>query len=437
MLSQSEITSASDEKNGRVLTAAAQSAGYITLIVGYLLTILTTSHLKLGVFLLFTLLHVGYCALLWWLMHKPLQGWQLVASIGLFVLITESVGLLPLLGIEWDWLLFLVTLAYFFMLLPLRAAIVLGILLYLSMVVNLGLLNNWHWSQTYASLLSFLPAFLLVSTFSLVVRFHELQRIGAEKLLHQLEESNAELARTHKQLQEYTREVEELTIVRERTRVAREIHDTLGHYLSILNIQLETISKFQEHDAARAVIEIGEARRVAAQSMQEVRNAVAALRPTSIATLGLTETLMQLGKEFEYTMPQIALTLDLETELPVLAPDISIALYRVVQEAFTNVRKHSQASKVLVRLRYEDEMIELLVVDNGCGTSQNGAEKSEGFGLIGLRERIELLNGQVSYGPTAQQGYRIVVSVPVSSEPQMFSQKDHRYARSYSRLDCG
>jgi len=344
--------------------------------------------------------------------------------------------LLPLLGIEWDWLLFLVMLAYFFMLLSLRAAIMLGIFLYLSMVVNLGLLHSWHWSETYASLLSFLPAFLLVSTFSLVVRFVELQRIRAEKLLSQLEESNAELEQAHKQLQEYTQEVEELTIVRERTRVAREIHDTLGHYLSILNIQLETISKLQEYDVARAADEIAEARRVAAQSMQEVRNAVAALRPTSIATVGLPETLMQLGKEFEYTMPQVALTLDLETELPVLMPDIAIALYRVAQEAFTNVRKHSQASKVLMRLRYEDEKIELLVLDNGCGSSQNGSEKSQGFGLIGLRERIELLNGQVSYGPTAQEGYRIVVSVPVSTAPQIFSQKDHGYAKSYSRSDC-
>ena len=436
MSGQSEVTSASEEKRGRVLTAAAQSAGYNTLIVGYLLTILTTSHLTPGVFLLFTFLQVGYCALLWWLMWKQLQGWQFVVSIGVLILITECVGLLPLLGIDWDWLLFLVMLAYFFMLLSLRAAIMLGIFLYLSMVINLGLLNNWYWSNTYASLLSFLPAFLLVSTFSLVVRFLELQRIRAEELVSQLEESHTELERAHKQLQEYTQEVEELTIVRERTRVAREIHDTLGHYLSILNIQLETISKFQEHDVARAADEIAEARRVAAQSMQEVRNAVAALRPTSIATLGLTETLMQLGKEFEYTMPHVALILDLETELPALSPDISIALYRVAQEAFTNIRKHSQASKVLVRLRYEDEIVELFMLDNGCGTSQNGSEKPEGFGLIGLRERVELLNGQVSYGPTDQEGYRIVVSVPVTTVPRTFSQKDHGYARPHSRLDC-
>src|SRR6266516_6342070 len=136
-------------------------------------------------------------------------------------------------------------------------------------------------------------------------------------------------------------EVEELTIVHERARLAREIHDTLGHYLSILNIQLETISKLQERDPARAVVETAEARRVAAQSMQEVRNAVAALRPTSIASVGLTEAIVQLGKEFERNAPETILTLDLEPELPPLQPDLSVALYRAAQVALTNTRIHA------------------------------------------------------------------------------------------------
>jgi len=254
---------------------------------------------------------------------------------------------------------------------------------------------------------------LVDDTECLAMRVQEEQRDRAERLLRQLEESNAELERAHKQLQEYADEVEELTIVRERTRVAREIHDILGHHLSILNIQLETISKLQERDPARAAVEITEARRVAAQSMQEVRNAVAALRPVSIATLGLTGALAQLGKEFECNAPATALTLDFETELPVLPPDISVALYRAVQEAFTNIRKHTQASKVLVRLRYEDGVIELLALDNGHGTSTGNTQQQEsGFGLLGLHERIELLGGQVSYGPAEQGGYRVTVRVP-------------------------
>jgi signal transduction histidine kinase len=403
------------------LSIAGTSVIYITLIIGYLLTILTATRLTLLNFLLFTALQVCYGALLWWMIRvvgKSPKKWPLPLAIGLLIVITGAVGLLPATGLQWDWLLFLVTLSLFFTFLPVRLAICAGILLYIAVVFNLGWLSDWQWPQVYASLLSLIPAFLFVGLFSLFVRMLEMQKERAERLLRQLEASNAELERAHVLLQDYASEVEELTIVRERTRLAREIHDTLGHYLSILNIQLETIGKLQERDPARAAVEIAEARRVAAQSMQEVRNAVAALRPTGIAELSFAEAVRQLGQAFERNAPETALTLDLETELPPLSPDISVALYRAVQETFTNIRKHAQASKVLVRLRYEDGTIDLLVLDNGKGMADTTPERhGEGFGLVGLRERIELLGGRVSYGPAEQGGYRVTVRVPVPAEP--------------------
>ena len=84
--------------------------------------------------------------------------------------------------------------------------------------------------------------------------------------------------------------------------------------------------------------------------MQEVRNAVAALRPTSVATLNLTEALTQLGAEFERVTPETELTLDLDTSLPSLSPELQLALYRAAQEALTNVRKHAHATKVLLNV---------------------------------------------------------------------------------------
>lgn len=407
-----------EEQDGYIFYRLGSWIGYITLIIGYLVTILTTKHLTPLNFLVFTALQVCYCTLLWWLIRNALDsqqewGWQLVLTMALLTGIMEAVGLLPLMGLSWDWLLFLVTIAVFFSILPLRVAIGTGIFLYALMVLNLFVINDWNWSSVYPNLLTLLPAFAFVAVFSLALRVQQEQRDRAERLLRQLEESNAELERAHRQLQEYADEIEELTVVRERTRLAREIHDILGHHLSILNIQLETISKLQERDPARATVEIAEARRVAAQSMQEVRNAVAALRPASIATLSVTEALAQLGKEFERNAPATTLTLDFETDLPALSPDISLALYRAVQEALTNIRKHAQASKVLVRLRYENGAIELLVLDNGQGASMgNAQQRGNGFGLVGLRERIELLGGQVTHGPAEQDGYRVMVRVP-------------------------
>ncbi len=200
--------------------------------------------------------------------------------------------------------------------------------------------------------------------------------------------------------------------------MAREIHDTLGHYLSILNIQLETISKLQERDPARAISEVAEARRVAAQSMQEVRNAINALRPTSMASLNLSEAIARLGSDFEHTSDGVELVMDLETELPSLSPDIQVALFRAAQEALTNIRKHAQASKVLMRLRYENEEMELVILDNGKELPDAERKRTGGFGLIGLRERMALLGGKVSYGLAEQGGFRVSVRIPVPSPVQ-------------------
>jgi len=403
----------------QVLSTAGVKAGYFAVALGYLMGVLAAHHLTVVNFLAFTALQVFYVVIFKWLSRDDISGWQLALNLGMLTGSSIATGLLSLAGVYWDWLPYLVTAAIYFTALSLRTAISAGVLLYLVSMVNLGLIYNWDWPAIYPSSFTLLAAFGFVAAFSLVLRLLGIQKERAEGLLHQLEESNAELMQAHAQLRNYALEVEELTIVRERARLAREIHDTLGHYLSILNIQLETISKLQERAPARAVVEIAEARRVAAQSMQEVRNAVAALRPMSIAALGLTEAVRQLGKEFERNAPETILTLDLETELPPLPPDISVALYRAAQEAFTNIRKHAQASKVLLRLRYEDETVELLVLDNGRGTSNIDSEQRDGFGLIGLRERTELLGGCVSFDPVEQGGYRVAVRVPVPAASQI------------------
>jgi hypothetical protein len=98
--------------------------------------------------------------------------------------------------------------------------------------------------------------FAFVAFFLLLLRILNAQKKQAEELLHRLEQSNAELAQAHQQLQCYADEVEELTTMRERTRLARETHDALGHYLSVLHMQLEAISKWQERDPARAIVEL-------------------------------------------------------------------------------------------------------------------------------------------------------------------------------------
>ncbi|HLW03298.1 MAG TPA: sensor histidine kinase [Ktedonobacterales bacterium] len=403
-------------------------AGYTTLVLGYLLGILLAKHLTLLTFLAFTCVQLLYVAGLVMLTRSAPATRHFVLPLYAlaFTLLSMASGILSGTGIYWDWLLYLITVAIYFQLLPFRIALVSSLLLYGVMVLNLAFLDHWYLSlDLFSNGVSILAAFGFVVGFSLALALLQEQKERAELLLQEVERSRQQLEEAHTQLRLYAGQVEELAVARERTRVAREIHDTLGHYLSILNVQLETISRLVERDPSRLAEEIAEARHVAAQSMQEVRTAVAALRPAGMATLSLSQALDQLGDEFKRAAQDTALTLDLEAELPPLAPDVQVALYRAAQEALTNVRKHAHASNVLVRLRYEEGWLELLVLDNGSGAAtaqaavlRGSQQKAGGFGLIGLEERMKLLGGQVIHGPASPDGYGYRVTVRVQPAAQ-------------------
>ncbi len=413
MAESTGVTRKSSMITKQFLNRATKSTGYITLIIGYLISIFSADKLTLTNVLIFTAIQLLYVLVFWkaTMRVERTHGHMLLGIVLLFVLTVVS-GITVLLGIYLDWLLYYVTIAVCFMLLSLPLALLVSIALYLCIGTTLYLVNGAiGLSQPWIFLLA---GFAFVAVFSVENKLIIAQQERTEVLLHELETSNYEREEANKQLQKYANEVEELTVDRERTRMAREIHDTLGHYLTVLSIQLETISKLQERNPAQAIVEVAEARRVAAQSMQEVRNAVAALRPSSIATLSLSEALTQLANEFSNTSTETELTLDLETQLPPLSPDIQLALYRTVQEALTNIRKHAHATKVLIRLRYEAHEIELVVLDNGHGGIENELRRpGSGFGLVGLRERIELLGGRVSYGKEEPHGYRVSIHIPL------------------------
>ena len=256
--------------------------------------------------------------------------------------------------------------------------------------------------------MSLLAAFLYAFTFPLFMRRQWQQRERAEALV-------AELEAAQEQLRAHADQVEELAIIRERNRIAREIHDTLGHYLTILAVQLETALKLEEHADPRLHAELLEARRAAAECLAEVRQSLSALRPTDLTRLTLTEALARLAHEFESALPETEIVLDVEGDVDALAPELRVTLYRCAQEALTNVRKHAQATKALVRLRVNGGQAELTVLDNGRGAADGAEESPSGFGLQGIRERIALVGGRVTAGPEPGGGWRVEATLPVTS----------------------
>ena len=230
--------------------------------------------------------------------------------------------------------------------------------------------------------------------------------------------SNAQLAAANSRLQEYSAQLEELSVIRERNRIAREIHDTLGHALTLLSVQLETATQLEARGDPRLREELLQARQVAKACLTEVRHSVEALRPDEASAGSLQEQLRKLVAEFEATCRQTRITLDLEEATHPLNPDLCLTLYRCAQEALTNIRKHAHATKVLLRLSTSDEQVELTVLDNGQGCEPSHEQRASGFGLRGMGERAALLDGTLRAGPQPGHGWRVDVVLPLTPQGQ-------------------
>jgi signal transduction histidine kinase len=230
--------------------------------------------------------------------------------------------------------------------------------------------------------------------------------------------SNARLAAAHTRLQEYSAQVEELSVMRERNRIAREIHDTLGHALTLLSVQLETATQLEARGDPRLGEELLQARQVTKACLTDVRHSVEALRPDEASTGSLQEQLRKLVAACEITCHETRITLDLEEAAHPLYPELRMTLYRCAQEALTNIRKHAHATKVLLRLSTNDEQVELTVLDNGQGYPSEREQKAPGFGLRGMRERVALLGGTLRAGPEPGHGWRVDVVLPLTQQGQ-------------------
>jgi signal transduction histidine kinase len=219
-----------------------------------------------------------------------------------------------------------------------------------------------------------------------------------------------ELRQTHDKLQEYAGRVEEMAVVEERNRLAREMHDTLGHRLTVAAVQLEAAQRLCAGDPERSAAMVGTVREQVREALGELRATVAALRAPVEADLQLRTSLRRLAAHFEQatglTVHQV-----LPEEMPALPGTHRLALYRAAQEALTNVQRHAEASQVWLVLSTADTAITLLVSDDGRGLTHGG--KEEGFGLRGLEERARQLGGELYLEPRRGGGTQLSFRLPL------------------------
>ncbi len=212
--------------------------------------------------------------------------------------------------------------------------------------------------------------------------------------------------------------IREVATLEERNRLAREIHDTLAQGLTGIVVQLEAAERVAAKQPERATSGLDRAKKLARHCLEEARRSLWNLRPTPLESLSLFQALSQ---EAARINEQDGLRVDLslfgeERRLP---PNVELNLFRIAQEALTNVQRHARARAATVLLGFDNASVSLVVSDDGIGLNgANDAERRAGLGLVGMRERAHLLGGELNIESQIGLGTRIAVKVPLMMVPE-------------------
>lgn len=228
------------------------------------------------------------------------------------------------------------------------------------------------------------------------------------KLLMREQQARAELAAAHARLRDYAAQAQTLAAAQERNRVARDIHDGLGHALTVVQMQVKAARAVLAADPQRADGVLAKAQDQAEEALREVRRSVSALREPA-APVPLPEALKALADEA--TAAGVPTALDVtgvERPLPEPAHE---ALFRAAQEGLTNVRKHASAARAGIALDFTDAAsVRLTVTDDGVGAAH--AATNAGYGLLGIEERAAQVGGRSVLESAPGKGSTLRVEVP-------------------------
>lgn len=226
-----------------------------------------------------------------------------------------------------------------------------------------------------------------------------------------LETLAMELSEANKHLSEYADRVRELTITQERNRMAREIHDGLGHYLTTINMQIKAASAILKKDSKKALDLLENAQNLSSVALVDVRNSVFALRQDPVEMPPLYERIAEMAKSASTAFRKIELVI-LGEPRPINT-QLDLSVFRAAQETINNANKHSKSSSVLITLDYSNpDKIVLETIDDGVGSD----EINHGFGLLGIQERVRLLNGETQIVTSSGKGFKIKITIPSKNE---------------------
>lgn len=229
-------------------------------------------------------------------------------------------------------------------------------------------------------------------------------------LMSRLRAQQQSLEAANIRLTHHASTLEQLATSRERNRLALELHDTLAHTLSGLSVQLEALKAYWDIDreTGRSILE--QSLKATHLGLEETRRTLKALRAGPLDDLGLPLALKQMV-ENAATRGNLALDMPEFTNLPPLSPDVEQCIYRVAQEAVTNVAKHAKATKLTIRLEYNEDKVTFTLHDDGTGFNVKQGIESGHFGVAGMQERARLVGGVLDIISRSGEGTTVRLTI--------------------------
>ncbi len=256
------------------------------------------------------------------------------------------------------------------------------------------------WSDVMSTLPAIIAGLIYIMIFTQMALDEENSRQKAEKIYEELEVANIRLLK-------YANEIEEMATIQERNRLAREIHDGLGHYLTTILIQLQAAEAVLPKDRQKALESIQKARSQSKLALIDVRQSVSAFRFDDLKPEEVDQMLLRALKPCEWV--GIQSTYHEIGEKKSLSGIILSTLFRIAQETVNNTCKYSGAKNYTFTVNYsQEDKMKIFIDDDGGGTDNFDG----GFGLLGLRERIELLNGELMIKSKKDEGFHLEIVLP-------------------------
>lgn len=232
------------------------------------------------------------------------------------------------------------------------------------------------------------------------------KKLKAQELYDKLRTSEEKLLKANKELEVYASSVEELTLLKERNRLSREIHDSVGHALSAIVIQLGAIERIVGKNDETAVELTSELKKFVQNSLNDVRNAVRELKPKEFEQFEGILMIQELVNNFK-KLSGVEVRLGFSKEKYPLTSDQSFTFYRIIQEFLSNSLRHGKATLIQVFIGFSENSILLTLNDNGIGADNI----TEGVGLRSMKERAAELGGIFEYKTKAGEGFLVKVQI--------------------------